>query len=453
MEDDKMNIEEGKQSGKTLYIVLGIISADLLILGIIADLYFMITNISALIPIIFATVVCILMATTLMFCIFGLLGESQKAKDEQHFNEMKAQRALYLMLKKNSNVVADSQSETNKALETITREVVLNQKAASKYIVSRNKENTDALMNSNDIILEKLLKLLSDLKENQDVVNEQREKMTSISEALGNSNDGISKNDIDNIIHQISDIKERISNGMTVSLPVVAPMAASMPQTAMPMQASPAAEPMPMPEIAPMPTINSAIEEIETAEIDELPEVPSLDMDFDLSDLKPDDSDVVLKGLDEVMAEEGIENSEPKAEDDFNLDDLLSDLQGSMDDISAEPELAEKPIPEPVPAPAVEIPDDPNAVLTPEQIAALVAGNNEPEPEPAPAPAVEIPDDPNAVLTPEQIAVLVAGNSEPEPEPAPIPEMQATPVSLGDMDSNEKMTPEQIAELIASMGN
>ena len=79
-------------------------------------------------------------------------------------------------------------------------------------------------------------------------------------------------------------------------------------------------------------------------------------------------------------------------------------------------------------APAVEIPDDPNAQLSPDQIAALFAsmGGDDgaaseaaeetkeaasaaPEPETeAAAPAVEIPDDPNAQLSPDQIAALFA---------------------------------------------
>lgn len=86
-------------------------------------------------------------------------------------------------------------------------------------------------------------------------------------------------------------------------------------------------------------------------------------------------------------------------------------------------------------APAVEIPDDPNAQLSPDQIAAMFASMGgddsaspeateetkeavsaeeatmpaaaEPEAEAA-APAVEIPDDPNAQLSPDQIAALFA---------------------------------------------
>ncbi len=63
--------------------------------------------------------------------------------------------------------------------------------------------------------------------------------------------------------------------------------------------------------------------------------------------------------------------------------------------------------------PAVEMPTDPNAALSPDQIAALFASaapapKPKPEPKPAPVPAVEMPTDPNAALTPDQIAALFA---------------------------------------------
>ena len=93
------------------------------------------------------------------------------------------------------------------------------------------------------------------------------------------------------------------------------------------------------------------------------------------------------------------------------------------------------------PSPMEEAPsvsDDLNHVMTPEEIAALVAGNNEPSPV-EDTPSVS--DDPNHVMTPEEIAALVAGNNEPSPAEVPTP-------SVSD-DPNHVMTPEEIAALIA----
>ena len=97
--------------------------------------------------------------------------------------------------------------------------------------------------------------------------------------------------------------------------------------------------------------------------------------------------------------------------------------------------IVEEPAPEPEP-----VNDDPNHMMTPEEIAALVSGNSSPEPTPEPEP---VNDDSNRMMTPEEIAALVAGNSSPAPEPTPEPE----PVNS---DPNHMMTPEEIAALIAN---
>ena len=83
-----------------------------------------------------------------------------------------------------------------------------------------------------------------------------------------------------------------------------------------------------------------------------------------------------------------------------------------------EPIMAEEPTP--------EISADPNHVMTPEEIAALVSGAgstseeevvNESEPtaaeasEPEPEPMPELSSDPNHVMTPEEIAALIAGTN------------------------------------------
>lgn len=69
------------------------------------------------------------------------------------------------------------------------------------------------------------------------------------------------------------------------------------------------------------------------------------------------------------------------------------------------PEPEPIPEPEPVPEPAPEPEPVPEPVPEPEPAPEPVP---EPAPAPAPAPAIDIPSDPNAALTPEQIAALFA---------------------------------------------
>ncbi len=109
---------------------------------------------------------------------------------------------------------------------------------------------------------------------------------------------------------------------------------------------------------------------------------------------------------------------------------LFASLEGGAAEPEATPEPSKEAEPEPEPEPVKEepavdlaaagVPDDPNAQLSPDQIAALFAqaGGGAPEPEPEPEPVKEepavdlaaagIPDDPNAQLSPDQIAALFA---------------------------------------------
>ncbi len=91
------------------------------------------------------------------------------------------------------------------------------------------------------------------------------------------------------------------------------------------------------------------------------------------------------------------------SENDFNLDSMED-----TDNISLEEVAAEEPKP-------TAMPDlsNPNKVMTPDEIAALIAGASEPEEkkeEPAEEPKPAMPDlsNPNKVMTPDEIAALLA---------------------------------------------
>ncbi len=142
--------------------------------------------------------------------------------------------------------------------------------------------------------------------------------------------------------------------------------------------------------------------------------------------------------------------------------------QELLDSVLEEAELAPAeeaaPLEEPEPVPTAAAPDlsDPNKMMSPDDIAALLASMGgeeapaaEPEPEPEPAPAPAAPDlgDPNKMMSPDDIAALLAsmgGEEAPaaEPEPEPEPALAAPDLS----DPNKMMSPDDIAALLASMG-
>nr|MCR4897402.1 hypothetical protein [Lachnospiraceae bacterium] len=129
---------------------------------------------------------------------------------------------------------------------------------------------------------------------------------------------------------------------------------------------------------------------------------------------------------------------------------------------------AEEPAPEPAPMP--ELSGDPNAKMSDDDIAALLAsmgGGEEPAPEaseeaipevpaeepaPEPAPMPQLSGDPNAKMSDDDIAALLAsmgGGEEPAPEASeePIP---ADGAAVPD-DGNENLSAEDIAALLGTM--
>ncbi len=118
-EKNKRDIKPGKINYKICCIVI----ADLLILAVICDLYLMITNITNVVPIVIASLVCIAMTTILILCILGIIGDSKKVSNAYYNNEMKAQRALYLMMKKNHGVVESSRKDTEETLDALAMEI------------------------------------------------------------------------------------------------------------------------------------------------------------------------------------------------------------------------------------------------------------------------------------------------------------------------------------------
>ena len=181
--------------------------------------------------------------------------------------------------------------------------------------------------------------------------------------------------------------------------------------------------------------------------------------------------DCTIEELPPLMDLEPIEESKPIAE--------------------PEPVSELEPMPEPVAEELPPMPDlsDPNKMMSPDDIAALLANMSaessvvaeeaaEPEPiaEPEPEPAVEelppMPDlsDPNKIMSPDEIEALLASmaadtanaaslpdveiveEEEPELEPIPEPVAEELPPMPDLSDPNRQMSPDEIAALFANLG-
>ena len=180
--------------------------------------------------------------------------------------------------------------------------------------------------------------------------------------------------------------------------------------------------------------VNQQLEQVESAIKDMDVSMPTFSNN-QISSLMQMSQDMSAQPLDDMSLQTGIEEEATMSEE---ATEIVLDS-----DITEEPEnetLVDE-VAEPVAVPEVNA--NPNHVMTPEEIAALVAGgaSEEPAREPEPVAVPEVNTDPNHVMTPEEIAALVAGGTSEESKPIAVPE--------ADTDPNHVMTPEEIAALIA----
>ena len=284
----------------------------------------------------------------------------------------------------------DELLENQRDGNALLQRVISTQTKSTKVLVKYNEKNTNRTVSS---------------------VQAQGQQITQAVAAGATSRDSELRHISENVVKLQSAPQPMMYQpmGMMPQMPV-------MPQT-MPMQEMPASQEMAMPQEMPV-AQEPVAEEVAPTETEQA----FADLDIQVPEVSADEL------FQDLLSEEKEEDAAAQAADSIP-DDILESV--------AVPALTE----EEAPAPAVEMPDDPNAQLSPDQIAALFAAA-EPVAEPEPAPAVEMPDDPNAQLSPDQIAALFAA-AEPvaEPEPAPAVEMPDDP--------NAQLSPDQIAALFA----
>jgi hypothetical protein len=419
----------------------------------------------------------LLMIVALFFLISALMDMSLKAKqvEQEKYDEIyNAQKASYLVIKKSF----DEMEQRLRAIEensALPAEDIINaQKAVAKVTISRSKENTDALMNSNDELINQLVSIQEKLESSNSQIIEKQQTL------LKESNLDIQQK-IAQLTSQISSIEGRIQGG----IPVMA---------AQPVQMTP--PPMPEPMSEPEPVMEEIPDEPELV-IEEAP-VEDLGLDLDAIPEEPVAEEIPVEEPEAVADEIGLDidaliEEEPAAEEipleetpveevpteEAPVDDLGLDIDAVVEEelVVEETELELEPVVEEVPAeepvaeePVVEeiVPEEPIAEepvveeIVPEELVAEEApaddigagldalldeisadpvGSeiNAAEVAAEEAQAAEVPDEP-----------LVA--EEPLVEEAPKAEEIVIPdVGIDLSDPNKVMSPEEIEKLFANL--
>lgn len=424
-------------------------------------------------------IVLVVLAAADLICLYvairGVISvyETKYARREEQYESIfKSEKASYLMLKKYFEEISVKLAYMEEASKIPTEEIVNAQKGIAKVIIKRSHENTDALMNSYEQLIDRFDTFQKGMDGFGTVAGAYKDEILSVckDEISSVQKDGKEQEHsqdkeiaakLQEIIIAMKDMELRLNQTIMNSQKVVV----SQPQVSVPV-ATPV-EPQPAPQ--------NHVEEIPAEpEISPEPEEsmePEPEISPDLEESMEPEPEISPEPEESMEPEPEIS---PEPEESMEPDpEILPDIP---EEESFEPE--EEP---PVMAADEIIPPDPEEAI--EEAEELV------EPDPIPEEAIvdeaddenlpeeELPpmpdlSDPNRSMSPDEIAALFAnmGNDnnadkveepaeetvEPEDIPEPIEEPEAVkeaPLQPEEpADPNKALSPDEIAALFASMG-
>ena len=378
-------------------------------------------------------VLAVIMLLAVYMLVAAVLKENQKTmarREEQYENIFKSGKATYLVLRKSFDELQTRVNSLEKNLMLPADDIVSAQKGIAKVTINRSKENTDALMNSNDKLMERVLSFENALEGNNDeLLQRQKEVIDSANKDLLLKQQEI-----------LSSLKEMELSIRNQTVEAVSNISIPQPQIVMPESVVTSASEEVTPEIGVEEEAQLGLDD--TPSLDDTPgldDIPSLDDTPGLDDIPSLDD--TTPGLDDIpsLDDTPVLNDAPGLDDTLGLDDtpVLDDAPGlddtpgfddtlGFDDtpiaeepvvVEEAPEVEETPIVEE--APEVEetpVADNPNKIMTPDEIAALIANTTATdspkmeEPKPVEEPKQAAPDlsDPNKIMSPDEIAALIA---------------------------------------------
>lgn len=351
-------------------------------------------------------------------------------REEQYESIFKSEKASYLMLKKYFEEISVKLAYIEEASKIPTEEIVNAQKGIAKVIIKRSHENTDALMNSYEQLLDRFDTFQKGMDGFGTVAGAYKDEILSVckDEISSVQKDGKEQEHsqdkeiaakLQEIIIAMKDMELRLNQTIMNSQKVVV----SQPQVSVPV-ATPV-EPQPAPqnhvEETPVePEISPEPEESMEPEPEILPDIPEEES------FEPEEEPPVM-AADEIIPpdpEESIEEAEELVEPDPIPEDAIVD------------EADDENLPEEELSPMPDL-SDPNRAMSPDEIAALFANMG---------------NDNNADKVEEPAEETVEPEDIPEPveEPEAVKEAPLQPEEPA--DPNKALSPDEIAALFASMG-
>ena len=393
-------------------------------------------------------------------------------REEQYESIFKSEKASYLMLKKYFEEISVKLAYMEEASKIPTEEIVNAQKGIAKVIIKRSHENTDALMNSYEQLMDQFTTFQQGIDGLGTVAGAYKEEILSAykdekspapkdEEVHDHAQDKETVAKLQEIILAIKDMELRLNQTIMNSQKVVV----SQPQVSVPVAAP----------VVPQPAPQNHVEEIPAEpEISPEPEEsmePEPEISPDLEESMEPEPEISPEPEESMEPEPEIS---PEPEESMEPDpEILPDIpeEESFEPEEEPPVMAADEIIPPDPEESIEEAEE---LVEPDPIpedAIVEEANDEnlPEEELSPMPDLS---DPNRAMSPDEIAALFAnmGNDdnadkagepveemvEPEDIPEPIEEPEAVkeaPLQPEEpADPNKALSPDEIAALFASMG-
>lgn len=363
----KRNSGEQKRENSQLKITFSVL---IMVLSFLAELYTMIILKGNPIYLAGFGLVFLIFSYVLMNSVMQLQYQKLREEKEEHEGLLKSEKASYLIIKKSFDEVFQRMDYIEKNLQLPTEELLTAQKAFAKININRSKENADALMNSNDILLEKIVsfektlqnnneKLLDGQNQNmeqrlQEVILRQQELSSSIKELELNM-----RNEILQAVNSITSSQPQVIMQQPVQPPVMENVQPEEPMEEEPVVEEPIVEePLIEEPVVEEPLMEEPI--IEEPLIEE-PVIEEPIMEEPLMEEPIVEESIIEEPL---MEEPTIE--EPLVEEPLIEEPVAEEPVIQVEEPAEEAEEEEE---------EVLIPDmsDPNKMMTPDEIAALIA--------------------------------------------------------------------------------
>ena len=408
-------MQDKKQKKAKIQVIFLILISTLVLL---ADFYAIINYPKEYMLIAAITVIFMICLWGVISGFFSLNALKEDRREEQYDSIFKSEKASYLMLRKYFDEIEEKIEILQKESRIPTEDIINAQKAIAKVVINRNKENADAIMSSNEQLVETFEQLENRLKESNDFIIESQKNVI-----YENLKDIMEKQQA--LSDSIKDMEIRLSQAITANpiqftanvevpkqptdAPQAAPVMEAIPEPVVEEATivEPEPEPEPVAVIEPEP-VTEALHVPEPEPVTEAPEP------------------VVEPSPAEEEAVADTTNSDPNRQ--LSADEiaaLFASANGGTGEAQSEPPAEE--------AVADTTNSDPNRQLSADEIAALFASANAGEAEPESKPAEEVITEP-----------VTEAPQTPEPEPAKPPVVDLN-------NTNRNLTPDEIAALFSSM--